>query len=337
MKIRVNMIIGLFVFFIHIANVYAETEPTTIIVKDTKGLLETQILLKERGRKISPRIIVRVEANTYILHDTFRIDQSNICIIAEPGTKAILTDHVNKPVIAIGSQEEIPSYTIENVCISGVEIDGNKENQDSEFDTDRPWIRNNGIDVRAVKRLTIDNVVSRNNRSGGLVISWGSSDIHVLNSEFDKNYFDGLAYYDSTRIYTLNSSMKGNSGAGISLDNNLLDSIFSNCIVDSNQDVGVFARFSAELRFNSCTIKNSSNWAVFLGHDENNNGVYDIMFSSCQLLNNNGGILVSSTNDTQSNYTSIVSSVFRGNEQNGRPNIQTSGSTVWESANIFMQ
>ena len=171
MKIRVNMIIGLFVFFIHIANVYAETEPTTIIVKDTKGLLETQILLKERGRKISPRIIVRVEANTYILHDTFRIDQSNICIIAEPGTKAILTDHVNKPVIAIGSQEEIPSYTIENVCISGVEIDGNKENQDSEFDTDRPWIRNNGIDVRAVKRLTIDNVVSRNNRSGGLVLA----------------------------------------------------------------------------------------------------------------------------------------------------------------------
>ena len=102
MKIRVNMIIGLFVFFIHIANVYAETEPTTIVVKDTKGLLETQILLKKRGLESSIRTIVRVEANTYILYDTFHIDQSNICIIVEPGTKVILADHVNKPVIAIG-------------------------------------------------------------------------------------------------------------------------------------------------------------------------------------------------------------------------------------------
>jgi hypothetical protein len=278
-----------------------------------------------------------VEPNTYVVYDTFRINQSNVSILAEPGTKVVLGNHVNKPVIAIGSQEQIPSYTIENIYISGVEIDGNKENQDSEFDTDRSWIRNNGIDVRAVKRLTIHNVVSRNNRSGGLVISWESSDIQVLNSEFDNNYFDGVAYYDSTRIYTLNSSMKNNNSAGISLDNDLSDSIFSNCIVDSNQDVGIFSRFSTEIRFNCCIIKNSSSWAVFLGHDENDNGVHDIMFSSCHLLNNTGGIIMSSTNDTQSNFTSIVSSVFRGNEQNGRTNMQTSGSTVWQSANIFME
>jgi hypothetical protein len=324
------------VFIIHIATVYAEAEATTIVVENTESLLAAQTLFKKGALKKSPRTVIRIKTNTYILHDTYHIDQSNISIIAEPGTKLILADHVNKPVIAIGSQEEIPSYTIENVSISGIEIDGNKENQDSEYDTDIPWIRNNGIDVRAVKRLTIDNVVSRNNRSGGLVVSWGSSDIHVQNSEFDNNYFDGVAYYDSRRIYTLNSSMKDNSGAGISLDNNLLDCIFSNCIIDSNQDVGIFARYSKELRFNSCAIKNSANWAVFLGHDENDNGVHDIMFSSCQLLNNDGGIFVSSTNDTQSSHTSIVSSVFRGNQQSGRANIQTFGSSVWNTANIFI-
>jgi hypothetical protein len=337
MRTRSNVIFALFVFFIYVASVNAQTDTTTIVVEDTKGLLEAQNLLQKEASTTPTRTILQIKAKTYVLHDTFRIDQSNVCINANPGTKLILADHVNKPVIAIGSQEEIPSYTIENICISGVEIDGNKDNQDSEFDADKPWIRNNGIDVRAVNRLTIDNVVSGNNRSGGLVVSWGSSNIHVLNSEFDNNYFDGVAYYDSTRIYTQNSSMKDNSGAGISLDNNLSDSIFSNCIADSNQDVGLFVRFATQLRFNNCVIKNSLNWAAYLGQDENGNGVHDIMFSGCQLLNNHGGIFLSSTNDTQSNYTSVVGSVFRGNEQDGRLNIQTSGSTVWESANIEMQ
>lgn len=332
-----NLIIVLLSFFICTTIASAAEGVAEIRIKNVSELQDIQALLsKEAPGKLSPQMIIRVESNTYVLKDTFRINRSNVCIIAEPGTKATLADHVNKPVLAIGSQEEIPSHTIENICVSGVEIDGNKTNQDSEYDTDKPWIRNNGIDVRAVKRLTIDNVVSKNNRSGGLVISWDSSDVYISDSEFDNNHFDGIAYYDSKRIYTQNSSMKNNSGAGISLDNDLSDSIFSNCIIDSNQDVGIFIRFSSELRFNSCTIKNSSSWAVFMGHDENDNGVHDIMFSSNQLLNNDGGILLSSTNDTQSSYTSVTSSVFRGNQKTGRDNIQTNGSTIWQAANIFM-
>jgi len=333
---RVKVIIGLFVCIFFISTFFSAAGAAIIVVENTENLLAARALFKKKKLRKMPLTVIQIKSNTYILHDTYHINQSNISIVAEPGTKFILADHINKPVIAIGSQEEIPSYTIENVSISGIEIDGNKDNQDSEYAAGMPWIRNNGIDARAVKRLTIDNVVSRNNRSGGIVVSWGSSDVHVQNSEFDNNYFDGAAYYDSRRIYTLNSSMKTNNGAGISLDNNLLDCIFSNCIIDSNQDVGIFARYSTEIRFNSCVIKSSSNWAVFLGHDEYDNGVHDIMFSSCQLLNNNGGIFVSSTNEAQSSHTSVVSSVFRGNQQGGRANIQTFGSSVWNTANIFI-
>ena len=170
-----------------------------------------------------------------------------------------------------------------------------------------------------------------------MVISWKSSDIYVLNSEFDDNYYDGVAYYDSSRIYTTNVSMKNNSSAGISLDNDLSDSIFSNCIVDSNGDVGIFIRFSRELKFNNCTVKNSRNWAVFWGHDDENNGVFDVMFSNVQFLNNNGGLFMSSTASAQSANNSVVSCVFRANEKNDRQNIQSSGSKVWATANLEIE
>lgn len=303
-----------------------------LIVKNVAELLDAQTKINT-----GTATTVRIKPNVYILTNTFHINKSNVSIIGEHGAKLVLANHVNKPVIAIGSQEETTSYVIENIKLSGIEIDGNKENQSSEFDVNKPWIRNNGIDVRAVNRLTVENVISNNNRSGGLVISWGSSDVHVVNSEFDSNFFDGVAYYTSKRIYTSNSSMKENNGAGISLDNDITDSIFSNCILDSNKDVGIFARNAKELRFNNCVIKNSGNWAVFLGHDDNNQGVHDIMFSNCQILNNVGGILMSSTSEAQSSFNSVISSVFRGNEQGGNQNIKTEGSRIWESANIMME
>ena len=70
--------------------------------------------------------------------------------------------------------------------------------------------------------------------------------------------------------------------------------------------------------------------------NEEDKGVHDLMFLGCQLLNNVGGILMSSVNETQSSHTSVVSCVFRANEQEGRLNIKTEGSQVYESANIMM-
>lgn len=304
---------------------------TTITTSNVSTLLKTVKNLKSGS-------IVYLKARTYVLRDTLRIATSNVSIIGEPGTKLVLADNINKPVVSIGSQEAIPTFVTKNVTFANIEIDGNKDNQTSETQADKAWIRNNGIDVRAVSGLTINNVISNNNRSGGLVVSNGSSDIHVADSIFGDNYYDGVAYYDSTRIFTLNSRMSGNDGAGISLDLDINDSIFSNCILDGNGDVGVFARFASELRFNHCVIKNSGNWAVFLGHNEeyDDQGVHDLVFSGCQILDNIGGLLMSSTSETQSSHNSVAGCVFRGNEQQGRSNIQTLGPTVYQAGNIEM-
>lgn len=278
--------------------------------------------------------LIFVEPGIYTIQDTIRINESNIQVIGVPGVIIKLADHVNKPVIAIGSQDNPPNRLIENISITGLKIDGNKDNQDQEYDVSRSWIRNNGIDIRKVRRLTIDNVVVHDARSGGLVISQDSSDIHVINSSFNSNFFDGIAYYTSKRIYTHNCSMLSNNNAAISLDNDLEDSIFSDCIADSNGDVGIFMRCGKEVRFNHCVIKNSGSYAAFLSHDEHGNGVHDVMISGCQILHNkNGGIYVASTKD-KSDYTSVVGCVFRGNEGE---TIRSDGSIIWENANISMQ
>ena len=293
-------------------------------------------LMKALGTVDSTRpakLTINVPANTYVLSDTARINQSNVAIIAEPGTKIVLANHTNKPVIAVGSQEEVPTTFIENVYISGLEIDGNKANQDSEQDTQRPWIRNNGIDVRSVRRLVLENVVVHDARSGGAVISWGSSDIHVVKSAFEQNVFDGVAYYASQRIHTSGCTMRHNKAAGVSLDNDLRNCTFADCIVDGNEDVGIFARHSRELRFNNCAVTSSGNYAAFLSHDEAGNGVFDIMFSVCQMLRNPlGGIYVASTAD-KSAHTSVVGCVFR---ENGGNAIKSDGSVIWQAANIVM-
>lgn len=308
----------------------------TIRVKTQEDFAAAQAIVSNKiTRPVETQMIIYVSAGDYILYDTFRIDQSNVSIIAEPGTRAILAPNINKPVVAIGSQEEYPTYVIENIYISGVEIDGNKNNQTSENEPGRFWIRNNGIDVRSVQRLRLDNVVSNNTKSGGLVVSWGSSDVYVSNSSFNNNHYDGVAYYDSKRIYTSNSSMRDNGYAGVSIDNDLRDSIFSNCIIDSNHQVGIFARFSQMVTFNDCRITNSGDYAVFLGHNEDDNGVLDYMFSTLQILNNKGGVFMSSPGD-QSKYNSIVGCVFRGNNQSGRQSIYSIGSKLWLVGNIVM-
>jgi hypothetical protein len=282
------------------------------------------------------RTVIHLDPKVYVVLDTVRVNRSNLQVIASPGTKIILADHVNKPVIAIGSQEEVPTTMVENISISGVEIDGNKANQDSEFDVDLPWIRNNGIDIRAARRVVLDNLVVHDARSGGIVVSWDSWDIHIQNSSFTDNFFDGVAYYDSQRIYTTNTLMRNNQAAGISLDNDLRDLVFANCIVDGNQDVGLFMRFSRQIGFNGCAIQNSGSYGTFLSHDEAGHGVQDVMFSGCHFLNNNGGIKLASTDD-RSKYNALVSSVFRGNAQNGRLSIDDSdGAELLQSGNIVL-
>lgn len=340
-KLLVYLFIGL--FLIHSSEGIALSDDAVQPHVVVKNINELRTLLKSlQSRDSNVSTIIEVTPGTYTVSETILINTSNLTLIAR-GVKLVLADNVNHPVIAIGSQEQTPTSIIHNIYISGVEIDGNKNKQTSEFDSQKAWIRNNAIDVRSVSNLVLDNVLCNNARSGGLVISWGSSDIYINNSSFGNNYFDGVAYYTSKRVFTNNSSMIGNNNAGISIDNGLSDSIFSNCIVSANGDVGVFIRNALKIRFNGSTIQSSKNYAAFLSDDiaTGVNGVSDIFFSGCHILDNLGGISVSpsvasiNSKNASYGYVNVLGSAFRGNEQNGRTNLSGPADILLQNGNIL--
>lgn len=302
-----------------------------IEVANVEELWKAESIINSKTLDESIRIVVILSPNSYHLQESFSIERSNVSIVGAPGVKFVLGEYVNMPVIAVGSQKAYLTGedVIENITIRGVEIDGNRKRQDSETMTKKPWIRNNGIDIRAVRELSVSSVISKSNRSGGLVISWKSSDIRVRDSHFADNHFDGVAYYDCIRIYTTSCSMSDNQFAGISLDNAVKKSSFVDCVVEGNGMVGVFARNSDGLKFDNCVVSNSRDWAVFIAHDEKNQGVHNATFSHCRMLDNQGGLFMASVDERQSSRIYVVESHFEGNERAGRKNIQTSGSRIF--------
>ncbi len=253
-------------------------------VSNIEELAIAQELVGSRGAGEADLITIKIAPGFYGIEESFRINRSNVSITGEPEVMFLLAAGVNQPVIAIGTEKQWvdSSDIIENIRISGIIVDGSKDYQGSEFNREKTWIRNNGIDVRGVRDLEIDSVIARNNRSGGLVISWKSSNVAVTNSLFEHNFFDGVAYYDSIGISTTDSIMRNNQFAGISLHNDLVNLTFTRCLIESNGDVGLFARNTKGLRFLDCTFLGSADWAVFLAHDLKNLGVYEAKFEAYQ-------------------------------------------------------
>ena len=259
---------------------------------------------------------VFLKAKTYFLDKGLTISRSNIKLVGEKGTRLKLKLNVNQPVILIGSDTQTPEQKVEDIIISDLELDGSKEIQSSETDPSRPWIRNNGIDIRNANRVWLDNLNIYNARSGGLVISWGCRNLFINNSIFHNNEFDGIALYDSEDVIVKGFFSFENKSAGISLDNNLKHISFSSGSVKNNGDVGIFARSSTDLKFDNILIANNKSSGCFFSNDVSfpfDTGVKRSFFSSCSFLDNGGwGFWMAASADSSPDNT-IVSSVFAGN------------------------
>lgn len=303
-------------------------EVERFVIESNRDFKRVQALMNESGAE---SVHVTIAPGEYKLRRSFHIMRSNVTIEGGEGVLLQLAKRAQTPVIAVGTQSSYPedSEKISNIRISDLKIDGNKEYQKSEYDQTLPWIRNNGIDVRLVDGLTVERVTSNSNRSGGLVISWRCRDVLVRDCVFEDNFFDGVAYYDSSNVRTVDCVMKQNHGAGVSLDNAFVDSLFIRCKILGNRDVGVFARHSERLVFYECEIVDSGNWAVFLAHDEKGHGVFDVDIASCKIARNNGGVRMGSVLNAQSDRNSVTLSSFDDNGRTGRENLSTAGSEVW--------
>lgn len=228
-----------------------------------------------------------------------------------------LANGANQAVILIGNTQEVGNSAplMTNVVVRDIAIDGNKAQQSSEFTPGMTWLRNNGIDVRYVSGLVIDNVYIHDARSGAIVVSWDSTNIRVSNSLLQTSYFDGIALYTSTDILVSNCDMSLNAAAGISIDNNLQDTLFQNCVVHNNGDVGIFQRWATNVSYDGCQVYSNANHGAFLSWNSptNGTGVINTTISNCQITNNVGRAINLDSPATQSTGTSVVSTTIYGN------------------------
>jgi hypothetical protein len=82
-----------------------------------------------------------------------------------------LADGANCPVIILGEPVNHPERTVEDLRISGLFIDGNRQRQQRELwrlQGEGSEIRNNGITVQNVSNSVVEHVTCARCRSGGL-------------------------------------------------------------------------------------------------------------------------------------------------------------------------
>lgn len=278
---------------------------------------------------------VYIKAGTYVLHQGIHVNRSNVTLRGEQGVLVKLGDHVNQPVFLIGTDQETAATITENITISDIEIGGNKDFQDRETDPERPWIRNNGIDIRKVNDLRMSAVDVHDAISGGIVASWGCNRIFLSNSCLHHNFFDGIALYDSEDVLVCDFMCYQNGAAGLSLDIKLKHVSFDNGSVKNNGDVGIFVRDSEDLSFHDLLIYGNGSHGCFLSHHElgTNTGVKRLFFESCSFLDNNGYGFWLGSPASESPGNSVVGCLFSGNTL-GAIQIDPEGE-LYQEANIF--
>lgn len=278
---------------------------------------------------------VYIRSGHYTLAQGIHISSSNTTVMGEQGTVLALADHVNQPVILIGSEAEAPTVGIENIRIENLELDGNKDSQDSETDPDRPWIRNNGIDIRMASSVWITGVDIHDARSGGLVAAWSPRYLFVDKSTFHHNFFDGIALYDGEDIQVSNFFCYENNAAGLSLDNGLENVAFSSGSILNNGNVGIFARYSTDLTFHGLLVGHNGSHGCFISHQEvgTSTGVTRLFFNSCSFIDNDGyGFWLASPASESPNNT-VVGCLFSGNTD-GALEVAPNGE-LYQQGNVY--
>jgi hypothetical protein len=316
-----------------------ESTSSIITVPDDMNSIQLAIdSLPEAGGTIY------IKPGIHLITQAIHVNRSHITIAGERGTVLKLGDGVNQPVLLIGSDDETPTQCIKNIQIKNFGIDGNRKAQSSETDPTRPWLRNNGIDVRMVSDLWINHVDIFDARSGGIVVSWDSKRIFIDTSSFHDNFFDGIALYASQDIQVTNFNSYDNNAAGISLDNRLQHVLFSNGIIKNNDSSGLFVRDSTDVSFfNLMVVANGHNDGVnfedgcYLSHSadssDNITGVTRLFFNSCSFIKNKRNGIYLDSPVSQSAKNAVVGCLF--SENGGEAVKMLGGSALSLASNIF--
>lgn len=266
---------------------------------------------------------VLVTAGVYTCSDSIVIDRDGVTLRGTgPGTVLKLADHANRPVLILGQTTAIPTSTRNDIRITDLFIDGNRAQQDFECSTGpcmgSDYLRNNGISLRRVADVLIDDVTVESARSGGLVTELGSRRVTIRDFTTFDNEFDGIAAYQTEDSLFTGLYLHGNQGAGLSFDLDFNNNTIAEAVLADNKDVGVFMRDARDNIFSAVRVRDSGSHGMFLAENDQNskpalgNTFTGMVISgSGQDLTKGGfGIRV---NDASCTHNLVVATQFIGN------------------------
>ncbi len=176
-----------------------------------------------------------------------------------------LANKANCPVIILGAPMATPQRPTAHLRLAGLTINGNRQNQQMEFwksAMDGSQLNNNGIDIWDVNDSSVEEVVCRSCRSGGLVTAV-TRRLNVHDFTAYDNQYDGLACYTTEESRFSGLHLHDNLAAGISLDLAFNKNTIADAVLTGN-DLGVFMRNSRDNSFQGVTISNSRNHGIFM-------------------------------------------------------------------------
>lgn len=205
--------------------------------------------------------IIKFPPGLTIVDKPIYVESSDTLIIGENSTLK-LAAHANCPILVIGTRHDNFDNPVSNIKLKGVILDGNKDEQDSEYMTGALHLRNNCLTIRNTSNVYIENIVTFNARSGGVVIEKKCSSVIINGLNAYKNYFDGFAGYESNNCILKNALLHSNNAAGISLDWSYNNCGFENIKIEDNGDLAIFMR---DCKFNVFKDISTRYTGIFLG------------------------------------------------------------------------
>lgn len=185
-----------------------------------------------------------------------------------PATILRLVPGANAPVLILGDASPIPAAVHRSIQVADLTIDGNQKEQTEEClrgpCTPENPLRNNGITLRRVEDVRVENVTILAARSGGIVTELGCRRLVTRAVTSSDNFFDGLAGYETEDSVFSKLVLHRNSAAGLSLDIAFNNNVISDSVISESGKVGIFMRDSRDNVFSGLQIRKSGEHGVFL-------------------------------------------------------------------------
>lgn len=158
--------------------------------------------------------------------------------------------------------------------------------------------------------------MTRNARSGGVVLEKGCRQIYIDTLESYDNHFDGLACYETEDSYFSRLNLHHNQAAGISLDLDFNHNVLKSAIIKDNGNQGIFMRDSNDNDFKKLEIVSNGQQGIFIAQadKEAETRCTNNVFSDITVMNNRGNGL--RVNDDSCVENMVRNSLFKGNKDN---------------------